>query len=734
MSATPERHPSDFGREMLSTQSSREVELWKLRRSIDQRTRAAQAPAIFKPEPGVSIVVATHKGVDRLRYLLDSLIVQTLEASRFEVVIVENGTPDGTSDIVEEYNRRYPQYSFRYFWRKLASAGGARNLGIKLARLSRITFVDDDDSLEPDYLRNALSVSTGTNMVASPIINMYPDGSIDEFNGLNNRISMLRGSPGHIADLPWLLGFNACKLVPTWMIKPLRYRDDLKSGEDLVFWAQLLTRKPVEVVVAPGLQNGAYLRGMRDDSVSRQKYSRDFSITQRIECIRALGEIRVKVNSSEEECVNILKSSQAGFVLRYMDDHPDEHDSVIEQIERSNVLSFPWSRLNRNKATEVAFLYCFAPFADTSAVVASKAIAERRRITDVFTNDMSSVRKLDPAVSSLAERWIEERTMISAHPSFADWGHISDFATRAVESAVRSHKRKGGYSTVYSRALWIGSHVAAILFKLRYDHVEWTAEFSDPLRKDAHGQNRHGAWFSNSVFEELCSVIESRGYEVERDWSLFELVEVATFLLADKIVFTNTNQMDFMLSLTGHSELQDEVSSKSIVRPHPTPPLEAYSVAPTSYMPPLGKINIAYFGTFYPNRGIGDIVLALVNSSARVRHRVRLHVFSNSKSEVAKLAADNGIGAIVHSNDYLPYMEFLNATTKFDILLVNDVERSDQLPINPFLPSKLSDYRGAGRKIWAIVDEGSPMSDMKFDYVNRVGHIPGIVSTFNSLA
>lgn len=733
MSKTPDGNPTDFGREMIADQSRREVELWKLRRSIDSRTRAENAQATFKPEPGISIVVATHKGESRLPSLLDSLIAQTIEASRFEVIVVENGEPDETSTIIKDYGLRYPQYDLRYFWREDPSAGGARNLGIKLARLSRITFVDDDDLLECDYLKNALSVSTGTNMVVSPIVDISQDGTIDEFNSLNGRIDNIRGSINHVSNLPWLLGFNACKLVPTWMIKPLRYREDLKSGEDLVFWSQLLSRKPVEVVAAPALKHNAYLRGLRDDSVSRQKTSRDFSVTQRIECIRSLGEVKVRGNSPEEECIRSLERAQAGFILRYLDDHPEEYDSVIEQIEQSNILAFPWSSLNRNKATEAAFLYCFAPFADTSAVVASKAIAERQCIVDVFTNDMSSVRKLDPAVSALADRWIDERTTITAPPSFAGWGPISDFATQAAELAARSYERKGGYSRIYSRALWVGSHVAAILFKLRYDHVEWTAEFSDPLRRDAHGRNRSGPFFVNSVFEALSSVVESRGYEVEGHWSLFELVEVATFLLADKLIFTNLNQMEFMLSLAGSSELQQEVVSKAIVRPHPTPPSEAYSVAPTSYVLPADKINIAYFGTFYPNRGIGDILLALVNSPVRVRKRVRLHVFSNSRSEVEELSANSGIGAIVHSNDYLPYMEFLNASSQFDVLLVNDVESSDRLPINPFLPSKLSDYRGSGSKIWAIVDDGSPMASMEFDYVNRVGHVPGMVTTLSTL-
>jgi glycosyltransferase involved in cell wall biosynthesis len=50
--------------------------------------------------PDISVVVATHDRRDRLRRLLDALEAQTLPRERFEVIVVDDGSSDGTADVV----------------------------------------------------------------------------------------------------------------------------------------------------------------------------------------------------------------------------------------------------------------------------------------------------------------------------------------------------------------------------------------------------------------------------------------------------------------------------------------------------------------------------------------------------------------------------------------------------------------------------------------------------------
>lgn len=724
----------DYGRAVFLDESFLNSEIATLRTNIRERATVAGSGTPSDLMPGISIIVATHRGADRIGSLLKSLTRQSLSFSEFEVIVIENGEVDATEQLVRAASLGYPSLRLRYFWSPVPSAGAARNLGIQLAQRSFITFVDDDDALEPDFLADALSESGEDNIVVSPIVNVHGDGTLDATNPLNQKIAQLRGRVTSLEESPWILGFNACKLVPTQMIRDLRYEESLVSGEDLVFWAQLLQHPNIEVRVAPSIAGNAYLRGLRDESISRQGMTRNFAVSQRVACIAALQKMRVGIGSPQAGARDALSRAQAGFISRYLDQNHLERQSVVDEITEAGIVNFPWQVLNKGLGRDLAFVYCFAPFSDTSAVVAAKAIAERERVVDVVTNDMSSVRKLDPAVSALADQWIDQRAIIPSKPAFSDWALITEFATRAVSVAEKNHALKGGYEEMYSRALWVGSHVAGALFKLRHWAIEWTAEFSDPLRRDAEGRPRQGKLNGDDIERKLANAISARGFDGTQYETLFDLVEMATFVLADKLIFTNENQMQYMLSLVPDTNLKQLVQQKAIVRPHPAPPEKAYYVQKSDYEVPQGVVNIAYFGSFYPNRGIGDVIQALAHASADVRRQIRLHVFSNKPDTVAEAAKFAGVSLNVYSNGYLPYMQFLNSTKKFDVLLVNDVERGDGLPINPFLPSKVSDYRGSNTPIWAIVDEGSPMSQMEFAFKSPVGNVPQILRAIEDIA
>ena len=78
-------------------------------------------------------------------------------------------------------------------------------------------------------------------------------------------------------------------------------------------------------------------------------------------------------------------------------------------------------------------------------------------------------------------------------------------------------------------------------------------------------------------------------------------------------------------------------------------------------------------------------------------------------------------------------MEFLNLCNKFDVLLVNDTITKEVYSINPFLPSKLSDYEGSNTDIWAICEKNSTMDNKQIKYKSRANDIPSIKNTLNRI-
>ena len=78
--------------------------------------------------------------------------------------------------------------------------------------------------------------------------------------------------------------------------------------------------------------------------------------------------------------------------------------------------------------------------------------------------------------------------------------------------------------------------------------------------------------------------------------------------------------------------------------------------------------------------------------------------------------------ANVRINGYVPYLEFLNVSTNFDALVVNDTDTvRSAFSVNPFLPSKYADYAGSGTAVWGIVVEDSPLSKLPLTYCTASG-------------
>lgn len=106
--------------------------------------------------PDVSIVVATHNRAERLRALLGALRTQTLEAERFEVVVVDDASTDGTAALLEgERERGKPAIEVICRERN----GGwavAREEGWRASRAPLVAFTDDDCVPEPGWLEAGL--------------------------------------------------------------------------------------------------------------------------------------------------------------------------------------------------------------------------------------------------------------------------------------------------------------------------------------------------------------------------------------------------------------------------------------------------------------------------------------------------------------------------------------------------------------------------------------------------
>ena len=91
----------------------------------------------------ISIVVATWNRRQTLERTLSHLQNQSLSADRFELIVVDDGSTDGTGEMIAAIQ---PQLEFpvRYFWHPNRGPGYSQNVGIQNAKHDLILLLADD--------------------------------------------------------------------------------------------------------------------------------------------------------------------------------------------------------------------------------------------------------------------------------------------------------------------------------------------------------------------------------------------------------------------------------------------------------------------------------------------------------------------------------------------------------------------------------------------------------------
>jgi glycosyltransferase involved in cell wall biosynthesis len=111
---------------------------------------------MLDPVPDVSVVVATRDRAALLEELLASLRGQTLAAERFEVVVVDDGSRDGTAALLASEQRHGTLRAVSTGRREAVGPAAARNAGWRAARAPVVAFTDDDCVAAPRWLEEGL--------------------------------------------------------------------------------------------------------------------------------------------------------------------------------------------------------------------------------------------------------------------------------------------------------------------------------------------------------------------------------------------------------------------------------------------------------------------------------------------------------------------------------------------------------------------------------------------------
>ena len=670
---------------------------------------------------GISVVIPSYKGEATIGRCLKSLTQQSLQYELFEVVLVLNGVLDKSEKIVRNITDNYKNFNLVLATEEMPSAGNARNIGISLSSREYITFVDDDDYVSEDYLRDLYNMAS-TNCILVTHIKDDRYGIIADTAISKQLINFESSEKIKYNDISSVLTLNACKLVHANMLDGISYNINLKSGEDVAFWMAVIVRNSPALQIVPSKLNCIYYRIVRDNSVSRKMESYDFNVTQRLSVIKELEQNIELTNSAEiKEFVMSKVRAQLGFCISYLDKNVSKHASFIKDVNSLVLCRYIVKYVNSKLAKDLVISYCFPPYVDTAGVVAAKRIWSSAHPVDVISNQMDKIRSKEDSLFVIAEDYIGDSIVLKSPAAFSNWNSIKSFAQECILAIEKQEKKKGIYKSVYSRAMWPGSHFAAAFYKSKRPEIKWIAEFSDPLLFNIDGNCRVDIIDIESLRSlGICDHIKSKGFDTPNDPRLFFWCEYLPYVMADELIFTNENQLKYMLDSFPDRSFISKIAHKLKIIPQPTLSERFYSLVECDYTIDSNKINIAYFGAFYSKRGLDEIFQSLLSLSNAERSKFVFHIFTEQIDQIKMIDQYEVLKDFIKINNYLPYLKFLNLCTKMNYLFVNDSSTVGFKETNPYLPSKLSDYLGSGVPIWAACERESSME--KIMRKSSIGH------------
>jgi len=123
-----------------------------------------------------SIIIPVYNVEQYLRDCLDSVVMQTYPD--YEVICVNDGSTDGSQEILMEYEKNYSQITV--ITQQNKGLSGARNAGIRAAQGDYLFFLDSDDWIEPDALKTLAEKQNGEDLVCFNGRRVFENGMTEE--------------------------------------------------------------------------------------------------------------------------------------------------------------------------------------------------------------------------------------------------------------------------------------------------------------------------------------------------------------------------------------------------------------------------------------------------------------------------------------------------------------------------------------------------------------------------
>ena len=199
----------------------------------------------------ISIIIPVFNLEKEVSRCLNSVLDQSYR--RIEIIIVNDGSTDKTSKVCKEFLKKDSR--IRYIETEGLGVSAARNIGLREARGSYISFIDGDDWIETDFYERLMELfeSFQADICACNVYNqIYENGNFIKTRRysafLNNGVQYLDtgGIRKYGSRFGWVV-WN--KIFKKNIIDGLKMNESVSYGEDSLFFADAMYRAKSMVIL-----------------------------------------------------------------------------------------------------------------------------------------------------------------------------------------------------------------------------------------------------------------------------------------------------------------------------------------------------------------------------------------------------------------------------------------------------------------------------------------------------
>lgn len=252
--------------------------------------------------PKVSIIVPCYKVEKYLSNCIESVLHQTYE--NWELILVDDGSPDRSGEICDNYAKK--DNRIKVIHKTNGGVAVARNIAIDLAEGEYISFLDGDDFLHTDYIRELIRLTLKYQTEIAQC--NYIRGNDTKFPDIIKTVTEKIYNSHNIFTTDTAKIIIWGKLYKTDIIKSIKIPEKRYFEDDWVTWRWYYSAKKIVVTSKPYY----YYTSNEMSTMARHKKSPNISFIdaykERIAFFRQTSERDLEECSHRQFCKALLLS------------------------------------------------------------------------------------------------------------------------------------------------------------------------------------------------------------------------------------------------------------------------------------------------------------------------------------------------------------------------------------------------------------------------------------------